>query len=239
MGRRASVALAPAPVDRRRTSGVVADRLLEEITSGRLAPGDPFPVEREIVAAYSVGRSTVREALRILESQGVIAASSGSSFTVAEASRPLHRSLRLVMALDAAPGHADLFELRRIVDCAAAELAAARRGPADLDRMRAAIDEMAAALERGDAIAFIEADLRFHMAITDATGNGLLGHTLDAIRDVLREALLDIFAIPGSPARAIDEHRAIVEAVAAGDADAARTAARTHLDRVEGAIRGD
>ncbi|MGH3382906.1 MAG: FadR/GntR family transcriptional regulator [Actinoallomurus sp.] len=239
MSRQSSFTLPPAPIDRRRTSGVVADRLLETITSHTLLPGDPFPVEREIAAAYGVGRSTVREALRILESQGLIMATSGGSFAVAEAAQPLQRSLRLVMALDAAPGYADLFELRRIVDCAAAELAAERRRPADLDLMEGAIAEMVGALEHGDASSFIDADVSFHIAIAEATGNTLVTHTLDAIRDLLRDALLEIFRIPGSAARAIDEHRAILNAIRAGDARESRDAARAHLDRVEAATRGD
>jgi GntR family transcriptional regulator, transcriptional repressor for pyruvate dehydrogenase complex len=217
----------------------VAGRLLEMITSQTLVAGDPVPVEREIATAYSVGRSTVREALRILESQGIITATNGGSFTVSEAAQPLHRSLRLVMALDAQPSTADLFELRRILDCAAAELAADRRQPQDLEQMQAAIDAMASALEGDDAQRFIDSDLRFHIAMADATGNSLVGYTLEAIRDVLRDALLEIFRIPKSAERAIDEHRAIVAAIQAGDGAEARSAARIHLDRVEADVHGD
>lgn len=239
MSRQSSFTLPPAPIDRRRTSGVVADRLLETITSQTLLPGDPFPVEREIATAYSVGRSTVREALRILESQGVITATTGGSFTVSGAAQPLHRSLRLVMALDAQPSIADLFELRRILDCAAAELAAHRRQPRDVEQMQAALDAMTEALAADDAQRFIDSDLRFHIAMADATGNSLVSHTLDAIRDVLRDALLEIFRIPDSATRAIEEHRAILAAIRAGDGAEARRAARIHLDRVEADVHGN
>lgn len=217
----------------------MAGRLLEMVTRQTLVAGDPFPVEREIAAAYSVGRSTVREALRILESQGVITATTGGSFTVSEAAQPLHRSLRLVMALDARPSIADLFELRRILDCAAAELAANRRQPRDVEQLQTALDSMTSALDAGDAERFIDSDLRFHIAIADATGNNMVRHTLDAIRDVLRDALLEIFKIPESAERAIGEHRAILAAIRAGDATEARTAARIHLDRVEADVRGN
>jgi GntR family transcriptional regulator, transcriptional repressor for pyruvate dehydrogenase complex len=239
MLRPSSPPLSPEPIDRRRTSDVVAARLLEMITSQTLVAGDPFPVEREIATAYSVGRSTVREALRILESQGVITATPGGSFTVAEAGQPLHRSLRLVLALEAEPSIADLFELRRILDCAAAELAAHRRQPQDLEQMQAAVDAMASSLEDDDAQGFIDADLRFHIAVADATGNSLVRHTLDAIRDVLRDALLEIFRIPGSAERAIQEHRAILAAIQSGDGTESRIAARIHLDRVEADVHGN
>ena len=209
------------------------------VTSQTLVAGDPFPVEREIATAYSVGRSTVREALRILESQGVITATPGGSFTVAEAGQPLHRSLRLVMALATEPSIADLFELRRILDCAAAELAAHRRQPRDLEQMQAAVDAMVSSLEDDDAQRFIDADLRFHIAVADATGNSLVRHTLDAIRDVLHDALLEIFRIPGSAESAIQEHRAILAAIQSGNGTESSIAARIHLDRVEADVHGN
>jgi GntR family transcriptional repressor for pyruvate dehydrogenase complex len=239
MNRQSPPPLPPEPIDRRRTSDVVAGRLLELVTSQTLVAGDPFPVEREIATAYTVGRSTVREALRILESQGVITGTAGGSFTVSEAGRPLHRSLRLVMALDGEPSIADLFELRRILDCAAAELAAHRRQPQDLGQMQGAIDAMASSLEDNDAQRFIDSDLRFHIAMADATRNSLVSHTLDAIRNVLRDALLEIFRIPDSAERAIQEHRAILAAIESGDGTEARIAARIHLDRVEADVHGN
>ena len=134
---------------------------------------------------------------------------------------------------------ADLSELRRILDCAAAEMAAHRRQPRDLEQMQAALDAMTAALEDDDAQRFIDSDLRFHIAMADATGNSLVSHTLDAIRDVLRDALLEIFRIPESAERAIDEHRAILAAIQAGDGTEARIAARIHLDRVEADVHGN
>jgi DNA-binding FadR family transcriptional regulator len=93
---------------------------------------------------------------------------------------------------------------------------------------------MSAALAAsGSAETFIEADLRFHLAIADATGNRLLTHGMHAVRDVLRRALSSVYQIPNSPESAVVEHRAIRAAVAAGEAEAARKEMRLHLDRVE------
>src|SRR5689334_11256404 len=132
-----------APVARRRTYELVAERLLDMIAAEGLAPGTALPTERELAAAFPVGRSSVREALRMLESQGVIAAASGSSFVVADAARPLRRSLHVVVSLRKAPPLQELFELRRIVECEAAALAAERHGASHLERMDAAMQEMA------------------------------------------------------------------------------------------------
>ena len=67
----------------------------------------------------------------------------------------------------------------------------------------------------------------------------IIRHTLDAIRDVLRDALLEIFRIPGSAESAIAEHRAILAAIRSGDGTESRIAARIHLDRVEADVHGD
>jgi GntR family transcriptional regulator, transcriptional repressor for pyruvate dehydrogenase complex len=228
------------PIARRKTYELVADRLVGMIGEGALRPGDTLATERELTERFAVGRSSVREALRMLESQGVIRAAAGSSFVVAEAMNPLNSSLRLLFALERTGLH-DLFELRRILECEAAALAAERKRPEDLLEMDAATEEMAAALGGdGHAGGFIDADLRFHLALAEATGNRLVVHSMHAVREVLRRALLTVYQIPQSPESAVGEHRRIRDAIADGEAARAREEMRAHLDRVELDVnRGD
>jgi GntR family transcriptional regulator, transcriptional repressor for pyruvate dehydrogenase complex len=222
------------PIERRKVYEQIAEQLLGQIGSRRLRPGDALPSERELTESFSVGRSSIREALRMLESQGVIVAANGGAFVVADVVNPLNSSLRLLFTLDEQTGMHDLFELRRILDCEAAALAAERRGETHLAEMEAAIAEMETALAdgtRGDG--FIDADLRFHLAVAEATGNRLLLHSMHAVRDVVRRALMTVFVIPNSPESAVVEHRAVRAAIASGDADRARREMRAHLARVE------
>ena len=222
------------PVERRKVYVQIAEQLLGQIGSRRLRPGDVLPPERELTESFRVGRSSIREALRMLESQGVIQAVNGGAFVVAEAANPLESSLRLLFALDEQAGMHNLFELRRILECEAAALAAQRRTDAHLDEMEAATAAMESALANGDAgQGFIEADLRFHLAVAEATGNRLVLHSMQAVRDVLRRALLTVYHIPQSPESAIVEHRAVRTAIAAGDAERSRDEMRAHLVRVE------
>ena len=226
------------PIARRKTYELVAERLVGMIGEGVLRPGDTLATERELTERFAVGRSSVREALRMLESQGVIRAASRSSFVVAEAMNPLNSWLRLLFALDERAGLHDLFELRRILECEAAALAAERKKPEDLAEMDAATEGMAEALAgSGLADGFIDADLRFHLALAEATGNRLVVHSMHAVRDVLRRALLTVYRIPQSPENAVGEHHKIREAIAAGDAARARYEMRGHLDRVELDVR--
>src|SRR5690348_10684785 len=166
------------PLERRKVYEQVADQLLGQIGSRRLKPGDTLPPERELTESFGVGRSSIREALRMLESQGVITSANGGTFVVAQAANPLNSSLRLVFTLDEQTGIHDLFELRRIIDCEAAALAAERRTDAHLEAMDSAIAEMEESLHadaHGDR--FIDADLRFHLAVAEATGNRMLLHS--------------------------------------------------------------
>jgi GntR family transcriptional regulator, transcriptional repressor for pyruvate dehydrogenase complex len=218
------------PIERRKTYELVAERLTEQIGARRLRPGDLLPPERELVSSYGVGRSSVREALRMLESRGLIVGRGNGTFAVAEYRRPLDHSLDVLLAVDEAD-HGELFEVRRILEAEAGALAAARRTADHLAAMAAAVDDMAAGLDSEER--FIEADLRFHLTVAEATGNRVLFHLMDAVRGLLLRSLASSFHIPGSPQRAVKMHRLIVAAIEARDAEAARAAMHDHVARVE------
>lgn len=221
------------PIARRKTYELVAEQLVSLIGARSLQPGDQVPTERELTASFRVGRSSVREALRMLESQGVIRSLNGGAFVVADAAYPLNSSLRLLLTLDESTRLHDVIELRSILECEAVALAAERHGPEHLERMDEAIEEMAKGLEEPEGDAFIDADLRFHLAVAEATGNRVLLHSMHAVRDVIRRMLMTVFNLPGSAARAVEEHRSIRAAIADSDPARAREEMRAHLARVE------
>jgi GntR family transcriptional repressor for pyruvate dehydrogenase complex len=221
------------PIARRKTYELVAEQLVSLIGARSLQPGDQVPTERELTASFRVGRSSVREALRMLESQGVIRSLNGGAFVVADAAYPLNSSLRLLLTLDESTRLHDVIELRSILECEAVALAAERHGPEHLERMDEAIEEMAKGLEEPEGDAFIDADLRFHLAVAEATGNRVLLHSMHAVRDVIRRMLMTVFNLPGSAARAVEEHRSIRAAIADGEPARAREEMRAHLARVE------
>src|SRR6266540_2709324 len=87
------------PIERKKVYELVAERLVQEISDRRLNPGDELPRERQLAEAYRVGRSSVREALRILESRGLIASPGGGRLVVAEYTNPLNQSLALLLRM--------------------------------------------------------------------------------------------------------------------------------------------
>ena len=223
---------APSPILRRNTYELVAEDLLTLIGERHLRPGDPIPTERELTERYGVGRSSVREALRVLESNGLIASTRGG-FVVAAASRPLNKSIGLLLLLEEA-NLRELFALRRMLEVETAALAATRRRREHLAELSDAIEDMERGLEDEDR--YIAADVRFHLVLAEASENRLVEHVMLAIRDLLRRALSTIYRIPQSAAQSIADHRMILGAVEARDPAGARAAMRDHLDAVERAI---
>lgn len=221
----------PERILRQKNYELLAEAMQARIVEGELAPGDELPPERALMESYGVGRSSVREALRILESRGLIAKSTGG-FQVAHLGNPLGEGLRLVVSLNALTT-LQLFEVRETLEVAIAGHAAARRGDADLAEMRAAIDVMVESLS--DLERHVEADLAFHAAVAHATGNPLYEHVMAAVRDALRHVLRESYVAPPAE-RAVDDHRQILAAIEAGDSDGAREAMARHLDNVRAAF---
>jgi GntR family transcriptional regulator, transcriptional repressor for pyruvate dehydrogenase complex len=223
------------PIDRRKTYQLVAEQLIELIGSRRLKPGDVLPPERELVGSYGVGRSSVREALRMLESRGLIESRGNGSFAVAELRNLLDRSLDLLITVEEAD-YPELFEVRRILEGEAAALAALRRSKDQLAAMGAAIGAMEDGL--GSEQEFITADLEFHLVVAAATKNRVIVHLMHAIRSLLQRSLSSSYNIKGSPERAIEMHRLILEAITGRRPEEARQLMQEHVARVERDIRG-
>lgn len=218
------------PISRRKTYELVAERLIEQIGARHLKPGDVLPPERELVRSYGVGRSSVREALRMLESKGLIASSGNGTFAVARPGNALNTSLDLLVTMDEG-SYAELFEVRRFVEGEAAALAASRRTKPQLRRMHAEIVAMEEGLSSEER--FIEADLRFHLTVAEATRNRIVVHLMNAIRDLLHRSLSSSYHIAGSPEGAIEMHRLIAEAIAEQRPEDARQRMQEHVARVE------
>lgn len=223
------------PIEKQKTYELVAEQLLSRISERHIMPGDAMPSERELSALYRVSRSSVREALRLLESTGMIEQRSAGSFVVSTYARPLNNSYNLLLALDQA-NMAEVFEMRRILECEAAALAAERRNEQDIEAMDDVLNASVRGLETGSADLFVDSDLRFHLAVASAARNRLIHLTMHATRDQLRQIFTSMFMVSGPPENSIQQHRAIRDAIRAGDAAAARSAMQNHLRAVEAGV---
>jgi len=236
--RSAQVPAAARPLVAERLSDRLASRLNEQIDLGALQPGDRLPTEAQLSATHGVSRSVVREAVHQLKSRGLLRSRQGSGVFVVVPSRhqPLAFDPTVLTSIDAV---AQVIELRRVLEGEIAALAAeriTRIQAAGLRRAMLAIEAAQAA--GGDGVA---EDLAFHRAIGQATGNPQFTRLLSFLEQYLREAVRFIKAYEAQRAdfmaQVHAEHRAIVDAIAARDAGAARAAALEHLRRGESRLR--
>jgi GntR family transcriptional repressor for pyruvate dehydrogenase complex len=218
------------PLHTERLSDRLARRLMQQIEGGAWKPGDRLPTEAQLAAAHGVSRSVVREAVHQIKSRGLLRSRQGSGVYVA----PLPSNQALAFdpsVLESIEAVVQVVELRRVLEGEMAALAAKRITRAQLAGLRRALAAIDAASGAGhDAV---EEDLSFHRAIGEATGNPQFARLLGFLEQYLREAMR---VTRGNEARSADwmqqvrsEHRAIVDAIAAGDAAAARRAATAHL----------
>lgn len=212
----------------------VAEQLREAILSGALAPGSELPSERELTDRFGVARTTVREALRALQAQGLAVADRPTAplrVVRAEALSvgPARDAFVHLLRLGGVP-LADLVDLRCALEGAAVAAAAATPG-VDLGTARA---EVAAMKEVGDDVeAFEEADVRFHLALVAASGNEALHLVMLAVREPVGAHLLASLRALEDPVKVLKrltrEHAKIVGAIEAGDGELAAQRMSKHI----------
>lgn len=224
------------PLRRARAHELVMEAIEEQIMAGVLRVGDPLPPERELAARLQVSRAGVREAVRVLESDGVLRSRPGAgaeagTFVAALPREGLTRFLRLHVAL-ANFRVADVVETRIVLERSSAERAAAgERTPESEGRMRDALERMEH--DGVDRETFNDADTDFHLALADASGNELAASMTAAIRDALRAPIMrgirraDDWETIRSTLR--EQHRGVFEAILAGDVDRAGALAEAHI----------
>jgi GntR family transcriptional repressor for pyruvate dehydrogenase complex len=230
---RAARAPGPLPLSSLQTQSL-KERVLGElrgaIEQGWLEPGDQLPSERELSEQLSVSRSTVREAVQLLEALGVVEVRHGSGTFVR--ARPDAETVRLEWR-EWTRRHSSrvhqLLEVRLGLEAFAAELAARRRTTAQLDQLESSLEEMASVVDAGDIPMLVQIDVGFHSNLYRATGNAALVELLDEIGHRLLRERAATWDVPGRPQRSLEQHRAIVEAIRAGNALAARQALVAHL----------
>lgn len=205
----------------------VAEQLTGWISSNGLAAGDKLPPERELAAQLGVSRATLAQALVALEVVGAVAVRHGDGTVVTGAAG----GRRIV---DAVRAHADrlpeIIDTRDALETKIASLAAQRRTDDDLARIDLALTVMTRAVEEGDR--GVEGDEEFHAAVTAAAHSPLLSRLMAEIGELIRETRIESLSQPGRPRNSLAGHRAIADAIRAGDPAAAAAAMHAHVELV-------
>ncbi|MDR1833556.1 MAG: FCD domain-containing protein [Propionibacteriaceae bacterium] len=224
----------PEALAENRKYEVVLRHIENGILDGSYRSGSLLPPERDLAAALNVGRSAVREALRVLQTQGLIESSAGrggGTRVVSAQGDALARIFRLHLAV-AGKGLTDLIETRVALERVSAAAAAQSASPATIANLQAVLDEM----RQADHVeAFNPLDTLFHVLVARAGRNDLVADLTVAIREAVRRPILvssqNMDDWHTFKLRLCREHEAILEAIAASNPTAA-------ADRMESHIRG-
>jgi GntR family transcriptional repressor for pyruvate dehydrogenase complex len=217
-------------VKKKRIHEEIIAQIRDQLAEGRWKPEDRLPSERELSERFRVSRASVREAIRALESLGLVTIKTGEGTFVASGSEALLSPLVSVI-LQQKDVLLDIFEARKVIEPEIAALAAKRGSPEEIRRMEEILEDQAREIARGDT--GVEADTAFHSLLTQSTKNKVFLRLNDAIVDSLRETRERSLQIHGRPARSLAGHREILQAVRAKDPARARRAMLQHLSAIE------
>ncbi|NGP06346.1 FadR family transcriptional regulator [Rhodococcus sp. 14C212] len=212
----------------------VLNHLEQQLVSGQLAPGQRLPGERVLAAELGVGRSSVREALRVMEALGLLTAHTGSGPTAGAmiVSRPtggMSMLMRLQVAAQSFPV-SDVVQTRLVLETEVMRALAASDPTPDLSHAEQLLDAMDDATLA--AHEFLVLDARFHIAMADAAGNQVIAAMMTGLRDSIESYVLagaPLATWPTTCTRLRCEHRGLLEAVRAGDPELARARIVDHI----------
>jgi GntR family transcriptional repressor for pyruvate dehydrogenase complex len=217
------------------------DVLLVDIVDGVVAPGERLPSESELAEQFGTSRGVVRETIRALEERSVVTVKHGRGATVLPPRSWNVLDERIVTALLQTAASTEVLgeflECRRILEVEAAALAAKHASSADINHLADIYARMAAAAIRAPRSraaddVFHQSDIEFHQAIFNATGNRVLSRTVEPIQRALLAARRPLADPSERIERRLPEHKRILAAIAARDADEARAAMNDHLTAI-------
>jgi GntR family transcriptional regulator, transcriptional repressor for pyruvate dehydrogenase complex len=214
----------------------VAETIHEMIRNGQLKPGNKLDSVQQLAENFQVGRSAIREALSALKAMGLVEMKQGEGtyireFEVDQINFPLSTAI-LMNKKDVL----DLLEVRKIIETGAVMVAASRRSETHLKTMETLLNEMKEV--QGDEELGEKADLKFHLAIAEASENAMLANLLNQISELMVETMKEtrriwLYSKQTTTTKLYKEHMEIYEAVKSQDQERAMQAMLTHIENVE------
>lgn len=210
----------------RLSEGIVRE-IIEAVRTGRLAPGQRLPSERQLAENFGVSRVSIREGLRVLELLEMIEVRHNTgAFVTSKGGRGNGRLLRHWLTTHRSEV-IELLEVREALESRAAEAAAHRFASIDIPKIASdsGLEELAIL------------DIDFHNRVADASGNNVLAAMIRELNDALKESRYAMFTMPGRPAKSQRDHQKIVTAIRRGDGPSAHEAMRIHIAQVRAQVQ--
>lgn len=212
---------------------LVAETLRERILANDYETGSHLPAAEELIAEFGVSRATLREALNVLESEGLVRlrrGPGGGAIVTAPDGLSIMRSLESLLRFEGTTVE-EVMEVRLVVDPLAARLAAECADDADLERVKASIARQREQGVLDSHESWFEENLYFHWAIAAASHNPLVRVLSETLHNIVLTGGLRVEMSPAERLRSVDDHEAIYERLVARDPDGAATRIHEHLDR--------
>ncbi len=216
------------PVRRASVKDQVFEQLRDRIIERKWPPGAKIPSENALAVALGVSRVSIREALQMLASLGLLETRHGGGTVVREFSGEIFLNPLLPMLALDTPDMLHVLEYRKIVEKGIVSLVVKRAGTADLEALEDAFRAMEE--HKNDAHAFAQADLSFHLALAKATGNPVVMKVNAVITDILKVSMYGIVDSLGTK-DGLHYHRRILDAIKAGDGPRAESLMEEHVER--------
>lgn len=218
-------------IPKTKITGEVARRIQQSIWSGEFAPGDRLPPIRELADRLGVGLTSVREALRQLETLGLVRIQHGAGVYVTDSTdKPLFIRMLPTGSTMEDKTRFDLISVRKMLESGGAELAAKLATPEQIEHLKEILDRMEEHL--GDVERFSQANTEFHLYVAEMSGNEILPLLLSSIRDLIVRHQVDLNVPLDMRKRSLKYHTSIYEAIRARSPIEARTLMAAHLDDV-------
>lgn len=229
------------PIKPKKIYEEIVSQLQKMMVEGRYNPGDKLPSEREMAEILGVSRPSVREAITALAAMGILEVRPGEGTFVAHTSdRETIKSLAMILAIER-NSLAELMEVRRILECEAAAMAAQRATEEDIELMEYLLGNMKDTAERREQS--VEFDLQFHFAVAQATHNRVLHRLINTLDEMMHQTFLtnrhEMYSSPGVARRIINEHQAILDGIKQGQPGAAQQGMASHLSHVQKGLERD
>jgi len=216
------------PTTKKRLSESVIEQIKDLIVSNNLVPGSKLPSERELTTVLKISRSSIREALRMLEIMGLVEVKPGKGAYVKGLSGDLFVPLSSLLSTHKETLHHH-FEARLVLEPAAAAFAAKRASRNDIRQLKKVLEEFQEHLDKNNLVALIRADILFHRLIANATNNRSIEVLMNTITRYDFIGWKMSLRTNKRPLRTVREHRKIFEAITAGDEKKAKSAMISHL----------
>ena len=218
-------------VKRTRIPEEIVSQVLQLVREGAIKPGDRLPPERELAQQLNVSRASVREAMRLMDIQGLVKIRPGSGTFITEDT--VEVIVQAFSSLLSGPTSAasDIFEMRLILEPQIVSLAAERASDADIRRMEEILEQQAADITNGGT--GVEFDTEFHFAIAQATKNSALIAVTQAMSDLLSQSRDSTLLSTERSNQSLQSHRRILETIKNRQSKAAEEAMHQHIADID------